>query len=46
MVEIQFEAKIQIIRINNRKEYYSSIIGSYLSTHGIIHHSSYVDTLQ
>ena len=46
MVQQQFNVKIQILRTDNGKEYFNSIIGHYLSQQGIIHQSSCVDTPQ
>lgn len=46
MIETQFQASIQILRTDNGREYFSSILGSYLTDHGIVHYSSCVDTLQ
>ncbi|KAA3477406.1 Retrovirus-related Pol polyprotein from transposon TNT 1-94 [Gossypium australe] len=36
----------QVLKIDNARDYFNSILGSYLSKHGIIHISSCVDTPQ
>lgn len=46
MVQTQFQTSIQILRTDNGREYYHSILGSYLQKHGIIHQSSCVNTPQ
>ena len=45
-IHIQFQTKIQILLINNGREYFNTVLGSYLSKHGIVHQSSCPDTLQ
>jgi len=44
MIQTQFHTKIQILRIDNAKEYFSSVLGDYLLQQEIIHQSSCVDT--
>ena len=44
MIKTQFQARIQVLRTDNGKEYFNSILGNYLLDEGIIHQSSYVDT--
>lgn len=39
MVQTQFQARIQILRTDNGKEYFNNVIEEYLSHHGIIHQS-------
>ncbi|RVX10421.1 Retrovirus-related Pol polyprotein from transposon TNT 1-94 [Vitis vinifera] len=46
MVQTQFQAKIQVLRTDNAREYYHNILGSYLLENGIVHQSSCIDTLQ
>lgn len=46
MIKTQFQANIQILHTDNGREYFSTILGSYLTNHGIVHHSSCVDTPQ
>ena len=46
MISTQFQSKIQVLKTDNAKEYFNSVLGSYLSNHGIIHISSCVDTPQ
>ena len=46
MIRTQFQANIKILRTDNGREYYSSILGSYLNENGIIHQNSCVDTPQ
>ena len=44
MIQTQFQTKIKVFRSNNAKEYFNSILGAYLMSHGIVHQSFYVDT--
>ena len=46
MIQTQFQAKIQILKSDNAKEYFNSILNDYLLSHGIVHQSSYVNTPQ
>ncbi|RVW87783.1 Retrovirus-related Pol polyprotein from transposon TNT 1-94 [Vitis vinifera] len=46
MVQTQFQAKIQVLRTDNAREYYHNILGSYLLENGIVHQSSCIDTPQ
>lgn len=46
MVQSQFQAQIRMLRTNNGRENFNSILGEYLSQHEIIHQSSCVDTPQ
>ena len=46
MVQTQFHTKIQVLRIDNGREYYHSTLGAYLNDHRIIYQSSCVDTPQ
>ena len=46
MILNQFNQKIQILKTDNGKEYFNSILGPYLLDHGIVHISSCVDTPQ
>lgn len=46
MVETQFHIKIQILRTDNGKEYFNSILGKFLMDKGIMHQTTCVDTLQ
>ena len=46
MIQTQFQTKIQLLKIDNRKEYFASILGDYLLSQGIVHQNSCVDTLQ
>ncbi|RVW39091.1 Retrovirus-related Pol polyprotein from transposon TNT 1-94 [Vitis vinifera] len=46
MVQTLFQAKIQVLRTNNAREYYHNILGSYLLENGIVHQSSCIDTPQ
>ncbi|RVW21058.1 Retrovirus-related Pol polyprotein from transposon TNT 1-94 [Vitis vinifera] len=46
MVQMQFQAKIQVLRTDNAREYYHNILGSYLLENGIVHQSSCIDTPQ
>ena len=44
MVETQFQEKIQVLRTDNGKEYFHSILRNYLLHHEIVHQSSCVNT--
>jgi hypothetical protein len=46
MIQTQFQTKIQVLKTDNAKEYFNTILGSYLLNQGIIHISSCVDTPQ
>ena len=46
MVQTQFQTKVQILRTNNGREYYNTILASYLHKHGMIHQTSCADTPQ
>ena len=46
MISTQFKSQIQVLKTDNAKDYFNSILGSYLSKHGIVHISSCVDTPQ
>lgn len=40
MVQTQFQTKIQILKADNAKEYFASILSDYLISQGIVHLSS------
>ena len=46
MIQTQFHAKIQVLKTNNARDYFNSIIGEFLLREGIVHQSSYIDTPQ
>ncbi|KAG6696818.1 hypothetical protein I3842_09G168100 [Carya illinoinensis] len=46
MIQTQFQAKIKILKTDNAKEYFNSILNDYLLSHGIVHQSSCVNTPQ
>lgn len=46
MVLTQFYTKIQVLKIDNAKEYFEKELRMYLKKEGIVHQSSFVDTLQ
>ncbi|XP_074356022.1 uncharacterized protein LOC141695694 [Apium graveolens] len=46
IIQTQFNANIQVLHSDNGTEYFNSILGDYLLSHGIIHKSSCVGTLQ
>ena len=46
MIQTQFQIKIKVFRFDNAKEYFNSILGTYLTSHGIVHQSFCVDTPQ
>ena len=46
MIQTQFQTKIQILKSDNAREFFQSILGTYLSCQGIVHLSSCIDTPQ
>ncbi|KAL5851107.1 hypothetical protein ACOSQ3_006225 [Xanthoceras sorbifolium] len=46
MIQTQFKTTIQVLKTDNAKEYFSSILSNYLLNQGIVHLSSCVDTPQ
>ena len=46
MIQTQFQTKIKVLKTDNAKEYFTSILGDYLLSQGIVHQSSCIDTLQ
>ena len=44
MIKTQFQTRIQVLRIDNGKEYFSLNLNNYLLSEGIIHQSSCVNT--
>ena len=46
MIQTQFQSKIQILKSDNARDYFNSILGEYLAKEGIVHLSSCVDTPQ
>ena len=46
MIQTQFQSKIQILKSDNARDYFNSILGEFLAKEGIVHLSSCVDTPQ
>lgn len=46
MIQTQFQSKIQILKSDNARDYFNSILGEFLAQEGIVHLSSCVDTPQ
>ena len=46
MISTQFQRNIQVLKTDNARDYFNSILGPYLSKNGIIHISSCIDTPQ
>lgn len=46
MIQTQFQSQIRVLRTDNGKEYFNSILSDYLLENGIQHQSSCVDTPQ
>lgn len=46
MIQTQFQAKIQVLKTDNAREYFKSILEDFLLSEGIVHQSSCVDTPQ
>ena len=46
MIQTQFQTKIQVLKTDNAKEFYHSVLSDYLLKQGIVHLSSCVDTPQ
>ena len=45
-IRTQFNTSIRILRSDNAKEYFSTPLSSFMSSHGILHQSSCAYTLQ
>ena len=46
MIQTQFHDKIQVLKSDNERDYFNSIIGEFLLKEGIVHQSSCIDTSQ
>ena len=46
MIQNQFQTKIEVLKINNAREYFKSILSDYFLSQGIVHQSSCIDTPQ
>lgn len=46
IIQTQFSTKIQILRSDRARDFFNSVLGNFLTSQGIIHQSSCVDTLQ
>ncbi|CAN1815372.1 Retrovirus-related Pol polyprotein from transposon TNT 1-94, partial [Linum perenne] len=46
MIDAQFHTRIQVLKTDNAKDYFNSILGSFLTEKGIVHASSCVETPQ
>ena len=46
MIQTQFYKKIKVLRTDNARDYFNSILGEYLDKNGIIYQSSWIDTPQ
>ena len=46
IIQTQFHEKIQVLKIDNARDYFNSIIGEFLLKEGIVHQSSCIDTPQ
>ena len=46
MVQTLFNAKIQILKTDNAKDYFNTVLGQFLTKHGVVHLSSCVETPQ
>ncbi|KAJ4703138.1 Retrovirus-related Pol polyprotein from transposon TNT 1-94 [Melia azedarach] len=46
MIQTQFQTKIQVLKTDNAREYFDTILGDYLASQGIVHKSSCVNTPQ
>ena len=44
MIQTQFHAKIQVLKIDNARDYFNSIIGEFLLKESLFHQSSCIDT--
>ena len=43
MIQTQFQTKIQVLKTDNAREYFNSVLANYLLNQGIVHLSSSVD---
>ncbi|MCR2848195.1 hypothetical protein KN825_16865, partial [Weizmannia coagulans] len=46
MIQTQFQTKIQVLKTENGRNFFEHTLRDYLSTQGILHHNSCVDTTQ
>lgn len=46
MIQTQFSAQIHVLRTDRDSDYFNSVLGSYLTSQGIVHRSSCVNTPQ
>ena len=46
MIQAPFHAKIHVLKTNNAKDYFNSILGEFLLKERIVHQSSCIDTPQ
>lgn len=46
IIQTQFSTKIQILRSDRARDFFNYVLGNFLTSQGIIHQSSCVDTLQ
>ena len=46
MVATQFSTNIQVLKTDNAKDYFNTVLGKYLTEHGVVHISSCVETPQ
>ena len=46
MIQTQFQTKIWVLKTDNAKEYFTTILGDFLLSQGIVHVSSCIDTRQ
>ena len=46
IIQTQFHEKIQVLKIDNARDYFNSVIGEFLLKEGIVHQSSCIDTPQ
>ena len=44
MIQTQFHTKMQVLKTNNTREYFNSIMGDFLLSEGIVHQSSCIET--
>ena len=46
MIQIQFQANVQVFKTDNACDFFNSILGPYFKSNGIVHQSSCVDIPQ
>lgn len=46
MIQMKFQTKIQVLKADNAKEFFETVLGEYLKSQGVLHQYSCVNTYQ